>query len=289
MASFSFFVRVSWKGDAEKGAEMEWIVREAFLEEPVNEKAKALDEELFKNLLGGPEKVEHFGEAPLPRTMDLYWKETRADQERALPVIFRTFPDLQFRMQIVNEDADEYRCSTYKKGKLENESLEETGTYRDADEGEENPMTARLEKAEKELFKWPAFKAFDDVFPYTEALKYIPAKNWKDADFCKNAAGRNGLCLGYAPERLKTEALCKDALAQDLAAVEFVPDDLKKQFFADKEFCVAAVKVHGGNLRYVPEEFITGELCKAAVENGGRKTLKAVPKKFRSEKFAARF
>ena len=297
MASFSFNVRVSWKGDSAKGADMERIVHEAFTaEEPADEKAKTLGELLNKRLFGGPEEIRHFGKALFPRTMELYWEETRADPEHALPVIFETFPDLQFRLQIVNDDAEEYQCRVFQKGKQKSEVLEEFDDW---------------EKYDKDLYKWLAAD-IEEVFLFSKAMKYIPAKNWKDEAFCKNAVAHNGCALEFVDDKLKTLALCKAAINQTIAAASFLPEKFRKQFFSDKDFCKKAVEEGGRNaykfvpneyrdaeisriavgkfgerLGDVPKELITAELCALAIthtEQNMKMTFRAVPENLRTAK-----
>ncbi|MHB9293478.1 hypothetical protein Holit_02602 [Hollandina sp. SP2] len=180
MPSSSFNIRISWKGDAEKGKAMERILRDVFeseyLEDPV---AKTLAETLSKQVWENPEQITRFGEASFPRTMEFRVEETRANPETARPYIFEAFPKLQFRLQIINEDEDEYHCLVYNKGKPKKEILEAFESW---------------EKYDQDLYKWLAPEV-EEALAFDETLQYIPAKNWKDEGFCKNAVTRNGRAL----------------------------------------------------------------------------------------------
>ena len=60
-------------------------------------------------------------------------------------------------------------------------------------------------------------------------------------------------------------------------ALEFVPDE-----FMTEEICKVAVKRNGLALEFVPKDFLTEELCKIAVEDDGR-ALEFVPEYFSTE------
>jgi len=265
MASFSFDVRISWKGDAEKGKEMERIVRASFTDEGTDDPAvQKLNEKI--NSLEGPDKIEHFGEASMPRTMGLYWEETRADPERGLPPMFEVFPELQFRLQVVNSDADEYQVFTYAKGKQVKSNKEEFDSW---------------EKYDKDLYKWLAAD-IEEALLYDDALQYIPAKNWKDEAFCKNAVAKNALALEFVPDNYKTLDLCKTAIGQSFEASAYIPGKHLSVILSNKELCLGAVTARAKNIKYVPEEYHTQELWNAAIKNEKGIQLYEVPEKFRT-------
>ena len=76
----------------------------------------------------------------------------------------------------------------------------------------------------------------------------------------------------------KTSKEWLEVVKKDSSMLEFVPEE-----FITFELCEIAVKNRGYALNYVPEELKTEELCLAAVKKDGY-YLEYVPDKFKTEK-----
>jgi hypothetical protein len=87
------------------------------------------------------------------------------------------------------------------------------------------------------------------------------------AEICRNAILSEPGALYLVPGRLRTRALCLEAMqtrAPGAHALRFVPPGFK-----DKEMCDAAIKTDGLNLEHVPDDLKTAERCAmACIQNG---------------------
>ena len=102
------------------------------------------------------------------------------------------------------------------------------------------------------------------------ALRQRIAEEFAVIDYVKHV--NEGYALEFVPKEMKTEEICKIAVAQNSYALKFVPKEMKTE-----EICKIAVKQEGTVLKLVPEEMKTEEICKIAVDQEVY-SLKFVPK-----------
>lgn len=113
-------------------------------------------------------------------------------------------------------------------------------------------------------------------------LRFVPDE-LRTKELCY-AAIESKACfaLAFIPEREKNGQLYLTALKKDIFVFEIIP----KQYITC-EMCNIAVKGYGKNLKYVPEELKTAEVClnaltylKELVEFD--EIIKYIPKRFRN-------
>jgi Domain of unknown function (DUF4116) len=113
--------------------------------------------------------------------------------------------------------------------------------------------------------------------PVSGYLEELSAQYWPRFErVIVHALRQNGLVLGYIPEALLTEEMCRIAVAQDGLALRTVP-----QYLRTKELYEIAAAQHGGALYDVPEKLRTEELCRIAVTQNGR-ALEYIPRVLRT-------
>jgi len=139
------------------------------------------------------------------------------------------------------------------------------------------------------------------------ALEYVPEK-FKNYKLCLTAVKKHGCALKYAPDNLKTAELVNIAINQNVRAFECAPAEYKtrenclavlKQDNMDsiifdhvpdtlktKEFFEEAFALNVNSLQFMPENFITMEMCERAVKEGDMygNILAYIPEKYRTEK-----
>lgn len=118
------------------------------------------------------------------------------------------------------------------------------------------------------------------VYGDYEAMPLIPER-FVDLDFCKRAVKRNVKSLKYIPARYIDE-LAEMAVARDASAIMYLlnatrelkikaiwknPHVIRRLPQLDRELCMEAVRRDGTIIRYVPEEFIDGEMCITAIKS----------------------
>ncbi len=95
-------------------------------------------------------------------------------------------------------------------------------------------------------------------------------------DIAITAVKKAGDTLRFVPEELRTEKLCKYAVANNGWSIRDVPEKL-----VDENICLSAVTVNGDTLRDIPEKYKTEKVCRQAVLTSGH-MLGHVPLKLRS-------
>jgi hypothetical protein len=95
------------------------------------------------------------------------------------------------------------------------------------------------------------------------ALEYVP-KKLRTEEMCRIAVARDGLALYSVPEVLRADEMCRIAVAQNGLALEHVPKQLRTD-----EMCRFVVAQRGAALEHVPAELRTAEICKIAVSQNG--------------------
>jgi hypothetical protein len=108
------------------------------------------------------------------------------------------------------------------------------------------------------------------------ALDYVP-ETLRTDEMCRVAVAKYGRALQYVSERLCTDEVCRIAVAQDGMALEYVPVKLRSA-----ELCRIAAAQNGGALCHVPRKLRTEEICRIAVAQNGY-ALYHVPKKLRTD------
>lgn len=127
------------------------------------------------------------------------------------------------------------------------------------------------------------------------------------ANAFKRIVERDGNLLEFVPDELKDEKMCMYAIANDLKAFKFVPEDMRgsvlgespREFITShilwwkvledipkellsKEICSELIEKEVEFFPGVPEEFIDEEMCKSVLQrNGGY--LKDVPEKLKTQ------
>ncbi|MDR2792114.1 MAG: DUF4116 domain-containing protein [Treponema sp.] len=119
---------------------------------------------------------------------------------------------------------------------------------------------------------WKDRKILEALWRYDGTVEYIPKELWNDPDFAANAVhAAGGDAIRNAGESARA-ALGADAylaaidrdmfLLGESSTGEYVPDELWK----DKAFCRAVLEKDGNELRNIPENLRTLELCLLAVK-----------------------
>jgi len=210
--------------------------------------------------------------------MELYWgepedkksssyKKNCADKDpQWIEPLFKAFPELQFRLDEINADDDEYRLFIYENGSKAKHLWEDIEDR---------------EKYDIDLYQWLEAD-FEETFPFSEALKYIPAKNWNDKEFCARAVTRNGLSLEFVPDKLKTLELSIIAVSQNRSASDFVPEAQRSEIYRDKDLCLKIVTEDGNNIKHIPQEYHSEELWLAAIEHGLSFADTGVPEEYKT-------
>jgi hypothetical protein len=118
-----------------------------------------------------------------------------------------------------------------------------------------------------------------------DMIRYVPKEHITPELylFCVKSMG----CLILdVPEKLITEELCHTAVRSEdqeynsysvctCGTLQFVPKE-----FITKELCTAAVECCGYNIQFVPKEYITQELCLLAVSDSSRGGLQFIQEKY---------
>jgi hypothetical protein len=108
------------------------------------------------------------------------------------------------------------------------------------------------------------------------ALERVPQK-LRTEELCRIAVAQDGLALRCVPEDLRTDEIYRIALAQSGLALEHVPEALRTE-----EVCRIAVAQRGWALGAVPKKLRTGEMCRIAVAQDGW-ALQYVPQQLRTK------
>jgi hypothetical protein len=157
-------------------------------------------------------------------------------------------------------------------------------------------------------------------YPLMLALILEKSKTW---ELCLAAVKNNGTALIYVPERLRTTEICLAAVKSNILALNFVPEKLRTPGIClaniNQNFPKLSVSsqwyvlvntvypvtlefvssfdlkntlliktlidtVYFVALKYVPEEFKTAKICRAAVKKD-RRALQYIPEKLRTKRF----
>ena len=96
------------------------------------------------------------------------------------------------------------------------------------------------------------------------ALGYVPVP-LRTEDLCLEALKTTDLFPGvleHVPEHLKTEKMCWVAINQNISELQYVPKEL-----ITEDMIAKLIKMEDSSLlHYLPEEFITLQMCEIAVE-----------------------
>jgi len=122
---------------------------------------------------------------------------------------------------------------------------------------------------------------FEQVFSFAlrlngHSLRLVPEKLRTD-EMCKIAVAQEGGALQYVPEDLRTKEICRIAVAQNVRALKYVPYPSRTE-----EICRIAVAQNGLALYYVPENLRTDDMCRIALAQDGE-ALSLVPEDLRTD------
>lgn len=109
-----------------------------------------------------------------------------------------------------------------------------------------------------------------------DGLAYFP-NEYKTYELCQVAVRKNGHMITYVPEEHKTEEMWKDAIKTNPYCVYSIKD--RDSF--NQEFWSYAI-THKVQLWYVPQQYITQEICDRAVKNDSY-NFRSVPNKFKTK------
>ncbi len=105
-------------------------------------------------------------------------------------------------------------------------------------------------------------KLAEMIFTKEPELFYNIPEKFKDKELCETAVRYDGSYLRMVPEKLKTPELCMEAIRRSPYAIEFSPETMKSPaFYTD------LVRKNPLNLRGIPENDRTYEMCKEAFDN----------------------
>ena len=106
-------------------------------------------------------------------------------------------------------------------------------------------------------------------------------QNLLDEEMCIAAAGQDGIALAHVPAELRTRAVCEAALnSRKLSWCPPSEREINDMYYGDDPL----YKGRSWNehpLKFIPEEFLSEELCLAAVTRAGQ-ALQCVPDKFKT-------
>ena len=108
-------------------------------------------------------------------------------------------------------------------------------------------------------------------------FKYVPDE-FKTLEICNIAVKQNGMALGYVPVPLRVEDLCLEALkTTDLfpGVLEHVPEHLKTE-----KMCWVAINQNISELQYVPKELITEDMIAKLIKMEDSSLLHYLPEEF---------
>ena len=147
-------------------------------------------------------------------------------------------------------------------------------------EGDVQFMNAADQRPPEDLVAqyWPRFEPVicSVLRQNSSALARVP-EYLRTEDMCRIAVAQNGWALSLVPEKLRSDDMCRISVAQHGEALEYVPRKLRT-----KEMCKIAVFQNGAALRYVPEHLRTAAFCRIALEQNGE-ALSYVPKALHTE------
>ncbi|MDR1903658.1 MAG: leucine-rich repeat protein [Treponema sp.] len=166
MATFGYRVFISWKGDEDRGKEMERIVGAAFkgldadddfLDEGIDrEQVKTLRKEISERMYRKIPITKEFDECRLfgdyeeKRTAYFQWEENQNFAEDCFAPLFGRFPGVDFWFQfqrdyVSSDDSYDCKCIIYENGSVAEERHEEYDSYDEYLERCEQETRERLE------------------------------------------------------------------------------------------------------------------------------------------------
>lgn len=105
-------------------------------------------------------------------------------------------------------------------------------------------------------------------FPRGWRLNQIPTQ-YITYDIALNAVWENGNDIKYVPKDLIDERICVTALNSDASSKE-VFLNIPNEFRNNENINLLAVEKYWLNIREIPEEFLTLDICKLAIEKCGK-------------------
>jgi hypothetical protein len=125
---------------------------------------------------------------------------------------------------------------------------------------------------------WPRFEpVISFVLRLNGKALYNVPETLRTEELCKIALARSGWTLWHVPVPLRTDEVCRIAVTQNGSALWAVPKDLRTE-----DLCRIAVAQSGLALEHVPKDLRSEELCEIAVTKNGE-ALMYVPEKLRAE------
>jgi tetratricopeptide (TPR) repeat protein len=126
--------------------------------------------------------------------------------------------------------------------------------------------------------KWKTFEACAQAVRESFTFRDIPEK-FKTYQFCLYALNFQADIIPYTPEACKTPELLLRAVQKWAGNLQYLPDDMKTP-----DICMKAVSAKGGMLEYVPDTLITEEMCLRAFlsETNRSVNLDWVPEQFKT-------